>query len=122
MEKRGEASLQPLRCAMARELSGDESAHETPAVTNLRHVSLLEDARTSLMAAVTALSAGEIPEEFLLADPTSGEPVAVSAATRTFDLGSGKFDDKISPADKAKIQGIVDEIKAGKTADLPKFR
>ena len=62
------AGIGRLRCAMARELSGDESAHETPAVTNMRHVSLLEDARASLMSALTALSAGEIPEEFLLAD------------------------------------------------------
>jgi basic membrane protein A len=36
--------------------------------------------------------------------------------------GYGKFDDKISAADKAKVQAIVDEIRAGKTADLPKFR
>jgi basic membrane protein A len=36
--------------------------------------------------------------------------------------GYGKFDDKISAADKAKVQAIVDEIKAGKTTDLPKFR
>lgn len=36
--------------------------------------------------------------------------------------GYGKFDDKISSADKAKVQAIIDEIKAGKTSDLPKFR
>jgi len=36
--------------------------------------------------------------------------------------GYGRFDDKISAADKAKVQAIVDEIKAGKTPDLPKFR
>ena len=36
--------------------------------------------------------------------------------------GYGKFDGKISAADKAKIQAIVDEVKAGKTPDLPKFR
>jgi basic membrane protein A and related proteins len=35
--------------------------------------------------------------------------------------GYGKFDSKISAADKAKVQAIVDEIKAGKTTDLPKF-
>lgn len=35
--------------------------------------------------------------------------------------GYGKFEDKISAADKAKITAIVDEIKAGKTTDLPKF-
>jgi basic membrane protein A and related proteins len=36
--------------------------------------------------------------------------------------GYGKFDDKISAADKAKVQAILDEVKAGKTPDLPKFR
>ena len=36
--------------------------------------------------------------------------------------GYGKFEDKISAADKAKVQAIIDEIKAGKTADLPKIR
>jgi basic membrane protein A len=36
--------------------------------------------------------------------------------------GYGKFDDKISAADKAKVHAIVDEVKAGKTPDLPKFR
>ena len=60
--------LDRLRCAMARELSGDEGVHEVPALTNLRHVALLEEARESLAGAVNALDAGEIPEEFLLAD------------------------------------------------------
>jgi basic membrane protein A and related proteins len=36
--------------------------------------------------------------------------------------GYGKFDSKISAANKAKVQAIIDEIKAGKTKDLPKFR
>jgi basic membrane protein A len=36
--------------------------------------------------------------------------------------GYGKFEDKISAADKAKVQAILDEVKAGKTPDLPKFR
>jgi basic membrane protein A and related proteins len=35
--------------------------------------------------------------------------------------GYGTFDSKIPAADKAKVQAIVDEIKAGKTPDLPKF-
>jgi tRNA modification GTPase len=60
--------LDRLRCAMARELSGDESTHETPAVTNLRHVRLLAEARDSLTVAARALTEDEIPEEFLLAD------------------------------------------------------
>lgn len=36
--------------------------------------------------------------------------------------GYGHFDSKISAADKAKVQAIIDEIKAGKTPDLPKMR
>jgi tRNA modification GTPase len=60
--------LDLLRCVMARELSGDEGGRDVPALTNLRHVSLLGDARDSLAVAVRALSAGEVPEEFLLAD------------------------------------------------------
>jgi basic membrane protein A and related proteins len=36
--------------------------------------------------------------------------------------GYGKFTDKISAENKAKVQAIVDEIKAGKTPDLPKPR
>jgi len=36
--------------------------------------------------------------------------------------GYGKFEDKISAENKTKIQGIVDEIKAGKTPDLPAIR
>jgi tRNA modification GTPase len=60
--------LRLLRCAVSRELSGGEAAHEPPALTNLRHVTLLEDARASLQDAVDALGAGEVPEEFLLTD------------------------------------------------------
>jgi basic membrane lipoprotein Med (substrate-binding protein (PBP1-ABC) superfamily) len=33
-----------------------------------------------------------------------------------------KFDDKIAAADKAKIQQLVADIKAGKVADLPKIQ
>lgn len=36
--------------------------------------------------------------------------------------GYGKFEDKIPAAGKAKVQAIIDEIKAGKTPDLPKIR
>ena len=60
--------LQQLRCAISRELSGDETAQESPALTNLRHISLLEEARASMRNAVKALAAGEVPEEFLLTD------------------------------------------------------
>jgi tRNA modification GTPase len=83
--------LDRLRCAMARELSGDdESGQEAPALTNLRHVSLLEDARDSLAGAVNALAAGEIPEEFLLAD--------LHAARARFDevVGARTSDDVLN--------------------------
>ena len=36
--------------------------------------------------------------------------------------GYGKFDSKIPAEGKAKVQAIIDEIKAGKTTDLPKIR
>ena len=60
--------LQQLRCAISRELSGEETGQESPALTNLRHISLLEEARASVRNAVEALAAGEVPEEFLLTD------------------------------------------------------
>ena len=34
----------------------------------------------------------------------------------------GKFEDKISAADKAKITQLIADIKAGKVTDLPKLR
>lgn len=58
--------LQLLRCAISRELSGDEPGRESPALTNVRHMLLLEEACDSLQRAVEALEAGEVPEEFLL--------------------------------------------------------
>jgi tRNA modification GTPase len=62
-------ALQKLRCAIADALSGgDDAVVEPPALTNLRHVLLLEQARASLQRAVDALDAGGIPEEFLLTD------------------------------------------------------
>jgi len=60
--------LDRLRCAIAAELVGEESQRETPAVTNLRHISLLQEARGCLDRAVTALTVAQTPEEFLLAE------------------------------------------------------
>lgn len=60
--------LQSLRCAISRELSGDEPGRESPALTNLRHITLLEEARDFLERAGEALDAGGVPEEFLLTD------------------------------------------------------
>lgn len=56
-----------LRQAIVQELTTAESLLDTPAITNVRHVSLLEDARAALTrgreAALTAA-----PEEFIAAD------------------------------------------------------
>ena len=60
--------LEALRCALSRELGGGEATRESPALTNLRHISLLEEARDSLQSAADALGASEVPEEFLLTD------------------------------------------------------
>ena len=57
-----------LRCAIVRELTGEESRRESPALTNLRHIALLEQARECLAGAVNALTETSTPEEFLLAD------------------------------------------------------
>src|SRR5688572_21220585 len=58
--------LEQLRCEMAKQLIGGEDSREPPTITNMRHLSLLADARRSLEHAFDALNAGEIPEEFLL--------------------------------------------------------
>jgi tRNA modification GTPase len=60
--------LDRLRCAIAAELTGQESHREAPAVTNLRHIALLEQARECLNRAATALASAETPEEFVLVD------------------------------------------------------
>jgi tRNA modification GTPase len=60
--------LDELRFTIAHALSGDEDLRESPTLTNLRHITLLEDARRSLCRAASALSNGHIAEEFLLAD------------------------------------------------------
>jgi basic membrane protein A and related proteins len=52
------------------------------------------------------------PESYVLGFNENGVAVA----------GYGKFDSKISAADKAKVQSVADDIKAGKIADLPKLR
>jgi len=60
--------LDRLRCAIARQLTGGESRRESPALTNLRHIALVEQARECLARAVNALTDTSTPEEFLLAD------------------------------------------------------
>ncbi|OFW02810.1 MAG: tRNA uridine-5-carboxymethylaminomethyl(34) synthesis GTPase MnmE [Acidobacteria bacterium RIFCSPLOWO2_02_FULL_68_18] len=62
------AGLDELRSAMVRELTGAEPLRDSAAVTNARHIGLLEQARASLLAAQRAAATGNTPEEFLLAD------------------------------------------------------
>jgi tRNA modification GTPase len=70
-----------LRAAIATTLTASEPLHDTPAVTNVRHVSLLEDARAALGRAQAAAAAGS-PEEFIAAD--------VQQARERFDEIVGK--------------------------------
>jgi tRNA modification GTPase len=62
--------LERLPDAIERALTAGDVHRDPPMVTNLRHVTLLERARSHLMSAAAALDAskGTLPEEFLLAD------------------------------------------------------
>jgi tRNA modification GTPase len=62
------AGLDDLRRAIVHELTGSESLRETAAISNVRHIALIEQARASLVSAEGAVAAGETPEEFVLAD------------------------------------------------------
>jgi tRNA modification GTPase len=57
-----------LRSAIVRELTGDDSLRDTAAISNVRHITLLQEARTRLVAASASASSGRVPEEFVLAD------------------------------------------------------
>jgi tRNA modification GTPase len=60
--------IDQLRDAIACTLLGRETLRDEPAISNERHISLLEVCRESLMAARNAASKESVPEEFLLAD------------------------------------------------------
>ena len=62
------AGADELRRAIVRELTGGESLRDTAAISNARHVALIEQARASLASAEGAVGAGDTPEEFVLAD------------------------------------------------------
>ena len=61
------AGMAALREAIVRALTASEPLRDTPAITNVRHTSLLEEARTALARARTAAEAAA-PEEFIAAD------------------------------------------------------
>ena len=57
-----------LRRAIVRALTGSESLRDTAAISNVRHIALIEQARASLVSAEQAVGTGDTPEEFVLAD------------------------------------------------------
>jgi tRNA modification GTPase len=61
------AGLGSLRTAVARALTGSESRRDPPAISNVRHIALLQEARERLACAAESARA-ETPEEFVLAD------------------------------------------------------
>ena len=61
------AGIAELRRAIVRELTGGECLRDTAAISNTRHIALLERAGARLAAARAAADAGT-PEEFVLAD------------------------------------------------------
>ncbi len=63
----GGLGLEELRARIARALSGEDARADAPAVTNQRHVALLERASADLRRARDAAAAGA-PEEFVAAD------------------------------------------------------
>jgi tRNA modification GTPase len=62
------AGLEDLRRAMLCELMGRDSLRDTSAISNTRHITLLEQARANLVAASEAATMAGTPEEFILAD------------------------------------------------------
>ena len=62
------AGFEALREGIVSALTGRESLRDTAALSNTRHIALLEQARTSLVSARQAAAGGETPEEILLAD------------------------------------------------------
>ena len=61
------AGMPALRDAIVRSLTESEPLQDTPAITNARHVALLEDARAAMVRARKAALAAS-PEEFVAAD------------------------------------------------------
>jgi len=62
------AGIDELRWAIVRELTGAEPLRDSAAISNTRHIALLEQARAHLRAAQDAAARGDMPEEFVLSD------------------------------------------------------
>jgi len=57
-----------LRQAITAALIGEEPVRDAAAISNTRHITLVEQCRASLVAARDAATAASVPEEFLLTD------------------------------------------------------
>jgi tRNA modification GTPase len=62
------AGFDALRRAIVRELTGEEALRDTAAISNRRHIVLLEQARERLRCAQQSVAVGDTPEEFVLTD------------------------------------------------------
>lgn len=62
------SGIEALKQAIVRALSGADSLRDTPAISNLRHASLLRQAQNSLRRARAAADEQGAPEEFVLVD------------------------------------------------------
>jgi tRNA modification GTPase len=61
------AGVDDVRCAIARALTGGDSLKDTAAVSNMRHIGLLGQAREYLVSACEA-AAARASEEFVVSD------------------------------------------------------
>jgi tRNA modification GTPase len=82
--------LNDLRCAIMRSLIGDERLRDPAAISNLRHVMLLKEARAALMSARMSSKEQGAPEEFVLVDlhrarASFGEVLGVGSSEETLD-------------------------------------
>jgi tRNA modification GTPase len=62
------AGIDTLRRDLAQALTAREPLRDTAALSNIRHIALLEQARVHLLAATAAAGSAPAPEEFVLAD------------------------------------------------------
>ena len=62
------AGADDLRRGIVSELTGSDSLRDTAAISNVRHIMLVEQARASLATAEQVVAAGGTPEEYVLAD------------------------------------------------------
>jgi len=62
------AGFDELRRAISDALIGEERLRDAASISNIRHIALLEQCRTTLVAARDAAEAANVPEEFLLTD------------------------------------------------------